>query len=143
MCDYSLHATATRPAVIGDKLVTTVFPNSFSRGLAAIDDPRVAVCLRPGTELAFEHEVEFEHFLRRLLPRSRFGMTDACVARFRQINRDRDDVHHDAVEFPDGRIVLLTRLLPGQRATVLQLPASDQGEAQSVREPGDRLMPAR
>ena len=31
--------------------------------------------------------------------------------------------HHDALEFPDGRIVLLTRLSEGQEAMVLQLPA--------------------
>jgi hypothetical protein len=30
--------------------------------------------------------------------------------------------HHDALEFPDGTTVLLTRLCRGQRATVLQLP---------------------
>jgi hypothetical protein len=30
---------------------------------------------------------------------------------------------HDAVEFPDGRIMLLTLLCEGQSATVLQLPA--------------------
>ena len=34
--------------------------------------------------------------------------------------------HHDALEFPDGTIVLLTRLLQGQHATVLQLPAVPQ-----------------
>jgi hypothetical protein len=32
--------------------------------------------------------------------------------------------HHDALEFPDGQVVLLTRLCEGQRATVLQLPAA-------------------
>jgi hypothetical protein len=32
-------------------------------------------------------------------------------------------VHHDALEFPDGHIVLLTQLCEGQHATVLQLPA--------------------
>ncbi|MFN3656338.1 MAG: hypothetical protein ACK4UO_03655 [Pseudolabrys sp.] len=123
MCDYSLHATANRPAVVGDKLVSATFPNSFSRGFAAVGEPNVAVCLRPGTELAFECEVEYEHFLRRLLPRSGFGMTGARVARFRQLNLGRRDVHHDALEFPDGRVLLVTRLLPGQRASVLQLPA--------------------
>ena len=32
-------------------------------------------------------------------------------------------MHHDALEFPDGQTVLLTDLLEGQEATVLQLPA--------------------
>jgi hypothetical protein len=35
-------------------------------------------------------------------------------------------VHHDALEFPDGQTVLLTRLCDGQRATVLQLPAASR-----------------
>jgi hypothetical protein len=39
----------------------------------------------------------------------------------------KPDVHHDALEFPDARIVLLTRLIVGQRAIVLQLPASLRG----------------
>jgi hypothetical protein len=46
------------------------------------------------------------------------------VAQFRQVNKDQSDVHHDALEFPDGQIVLLTQLCEGQHATVLQLPAS-------------------
>jgi hypothetical protein len=47
----------------------------------------------------------------------------ARVARFRQINTDQPHAHHDALEFPNGQIVLLTRLIPGQKAVVLQLPA--------------------
>jgi hypothetical protein len=46
------------------------------------------------------------------------------VAKFQEINEDNLHVHHDALEFPDGKIVLLTHLCKGQRATVLQLPAS-------------------
>ena len=37
---------------------------------------------------------------------------------------DNSVAHHDALEFPDGQVVLVTRLCDGQRATVLQLPAS-------------------
>ncbi|MGB7039039.1 MAG: hypothetical protein WBD83_05305, partial [Xanthobacteraceae bacterium] len=48
------------------------------------------------------------------------------VARFRQINMDDPHVHHDALEFPGGLLVMVTRLLPGQTATVLQLPAETQ-----------------
>jgi hypothetical protein len=36
---------------------------------------------------------------------------------------DNPVAHHDALEFPDGQLVLVTRLCAGQRATVLQLPA--------------------
>jgi hypothetical protein len=45
------------------------------------------------------------------------------TAIFRQINKEKVVAHHDALEFPDGQIVLLTSLSEGQQATVLQLPA--------------------
>jgi hypothetical protein len=46
------------------------------------------------------------------------------VAQFRQVNPDQRNVHHDALELPDGQIVLVTKLAGGQHATVLQLPTS-------------------
>ena len=46
------------------------------------------------------------------------------TAIFRQINKEVRAAHHDALEFPDGKIVLLTFLREGQKATVLQLPAT-------------------
>ena len=61
MCDYSLHHVATRPAQIQDKLVTTKFKNSITRGFAAVGEPHVAVCLMPGTEIAFDENVECEN----------------------------------------------------------------------------------
>jgi len=45
------------------------------------------------------------------------------TAIFRQVNKQRVVAHHDALEFPDGQVVLLTFLCEGQQATVLQLPA--------------------
>ncbi len=45
------------------------------------------------------------------------------LARFRQIDPEVPHTHHDALEFADGTIVPLARLIPGQRATVLQLPS--------------------
>jgi hypothetical protein len=42
------------------------------------------------------------------------------VARFREINKDQPNVHHDALELPDGQIVLVTKLSEGHCATVLQ-----------------------
>ena len=120
MCDYSLDLVASRPAKVGDELVTTEFPNSMTRGFAAIGEPNVAVCLLPGTEIAFKNEVEYERFFT-LLPNMKLGKK---VARFRQINVGKPRVHHDALEFPDGETVLLTRMSEGQHATVLQLPAS-------------------
>jgi len=54
----------------------------------------------------------------------KFGKLGKKVAQFRQINMGKPCVHHDALEFPDGETVLLTRMCEGQQATVLQLPAS-------------------
>src|SRR5262249_39706867 len=53
------------------------------------------------------------------------------VARFRKVNNTQRQVHHDALEFPDGQIVLLTRLREGQYATVLQLPAIPRTRSQA------------
>ena len=128
MCDYSLQFVASRPAMVGDKLVSTKFSNAITGGFAAVGEPNVAVCLLPGTEVAFEKEVEYEHalgFLPSLKPGRKLGEK---VARFRQVKKDQPHVHHDALEFPDGQIVLLTRLCEGQRATVLQLPAAPRTE---------------
>jgi len=133
MCDYSLHGVATRPAKVGDRLKTTQFENSITRGFAAAEQPDVAVCLLPGTELVFESEVEVEGGLSLLLKNwSRLGKIKEKVARFRQINMDKPHVHHDALEFPNGEVVLLTRLTAGQTATVLQLPVSAHDKAYGV-----------
>ncbi len=122
MCDYSLHNVATRPARIEDKLVTTKFSKSITRGFTAVGEPNVAVCLLPGTEIAFDENVEYEpSFGIGILPDKRIGQR---LARFRQTNMDNAVTHHDALEFPDGQVVLLTRLCEGQRATVLQLPVA-------------------
>jgi len=120
MCDYSLHLIASRPAKVADRLVSTDFVKSITRGFTEIGEPDVAVCLLPGTELAFDNDVQFDRAF------SMFGRARIAhrVARFRQINMDDPHVHHDALEFPGGQIVLVTRLVPGQSATVLQLPAA-------------------
>jgi hypothetical protein len=140
MCDYSLHNTATRPAKVGDKLVTTCFIGSSTRGFAAVGEPEVAVCLLPGTEVVFEREAEFDHAFGRLWPR--LCQLGSNVARFRQINMTDANAHHDALEFPDGRTLLLTRLRPGQRATVIQLPAG-QHATPAAAEPTDQTAVAR
>jgi hypothetical protein len=57
------------------------------------------------------------------------------TAIFRQVNRHNPRTHHDALEFPDGQIVLLTFLQEGQQATVLQLPASTGAKAEQRIEP--------
>jgi hypothetical protein len=130
MCDYSLENVASRPAAVADRLVTTAFANTITRGFAASDDVNTAVCLLPGTELAFERPVEYDHpVTHRRTP------AGASTARFREINPLDPCSHHDALEFPDGLIVPLTRLVPGQRASVLQLPA----KAAEAAAPDERL----
>ncbi len=131
MCDYSLHSIKSRPAKVGDKLTTRDF-GTGTRGFAASENANVAVCVRPGTELSFADEVT-------CLPTGLLGWRDKVIkhktAIFRQINKEKAAAHHDALEFPDGRIALLTTLCEGQQATVLQLPAEPKTavDAQSQR----------
>jgi hypothetical protein len=125
MCDYSLHSVKSRPAKIGDKLTTRNF-GTGTRGFAAAENAAIAVCVLPGTELAFAHDV-------KRLSTSLWPWQHAIAhktAIFRQVNKHKVAVHHDALEFPDGHIVLLTCLREGQEATVLQLPAEPKTAAE-------------
>jgi hypothetical protein len=119
MCDYSLHNVRSRPAKVGDKLTTHQF-STGTTGFAAPEDANMAVCVLPGTELAFAAKVSCR-------PRWVFSWKpitfNQTTAIFRQVNKDKPHAHHDALEFPDGQFVLLTHLFEGQEATVLQLPA--------------------
>jgi hypothetical protein len=117
MCDYSLEKIASRPARLGDQLRVQSFLNTSTRGFSDIHDPNTAVCLRPGTELAFEADVRYDKILWFWARRS-----PSCLARFRQINPENAYKHHDALELADGTVILLTRLVLGQQALVLQLP---------------------
>jgi hypothetical protein len=127
MCDYSLHNVKSRPAKVGDKLTTHCF-DTGTIGFAAPEDVDMAVCVLPGTELAFTAKVSCH-------PRRFFGWKAATIvhttAIFRQINKDNPHTHHDALEFPDGQIVLLANLVEGQEATVLQLPAETSTAAET------------
>jgi hypothetical protein len=127
MCDYSLHSIKSRPAKVGDKLTTRYF-GTGTKGFAASEDPNVVVCVRPGTELSFALKVTSQ-------PIGIFGWRDKTIghktAIFRQINKEKVAAHHDALEFPDGQIVLLTSLSEGQQATVLQLPAEPKTVVES------------
>jgi hypothetical protein len=138
MCDYSLHHVASRPAKVGDMLVTTKFRDSITRGFSAIGAPHVAVCLLPGTEVAFEKDIEYDHFLAFFQNRK----VGATVARFRQVDQGKQHVHHDALEFPNGKVVLLTQLSEGQRAKVLQLPAAPHATIEMVERQGNFVMAA-
>jgi hypothetical protein len=129
MCDYSLEQQVSREAVAGERLVTTAFPGSTTLGFASGDAPDVAVCLKPGTELAFDEAVSFSGLFRFLL---QAHAHDCRMARFRHVNVNNPLMHHDALEFSNGQIVLLTHLRPGQQAVVLQLPATAQNAIQAL-----------
>jgi hypothetical protein len=120
MCDYSLQNVRSRSAKVGDKLTTRDF-GTGTRGFAAAEDAAVAVCVLPGTELAFSKAVTVSDY--RFMAGWSVETLPHATAIFRQVNKNEKMRHHDALEFSDGRIVLLTKLLTGQEATVLQLPA--------------------
>jgi hypothetical protein len=122
MCDFSLHAVRSRPAKVGDKLTTRNF-GTGTRGFAASEDADVAVCLMPGTELSFVKEIETNRSWWSWGTRRQYE-----TAIFRQVNQHNPRTHHDAVEFSDGKVVLLTLLPPGRRAIVLQLPVTAAGQ---------------
>jgi hypothetical protein len=128
MCDYSLQNIRSRPAKIGDKLTTHDF-GTCTRGFAAAEDAAVAVCVLPGTELAFSSAVTVDDF--RFVVPSKVETLSHATAIFRQLNKNEPRKHHDALEFPDGHIVLLTQLCEGQEATVLQLPAQPTSAAEA------------
>jgi hypothetical protein len=122
MCDYSLTNVRSRPARVGDKLRTTNF-GTGTRGFAAVDDPSTAVCVLPGTEMAFNSPVRI------------YGQDKPTADRtaiFRQINTDQLYRHHDALELAGGETYLLTMLCEAQEATVLQLPAEPTTEAEAL-----------
>lgn len=119
MCDYSLQNVKSRAAQVGDKLTTRNF-GTGTRGFAASEDANVTVCVLPGTELSFSKAVSCQSIG---LFSWRNKVVKHTTAIFRQVNKQKVVAHHDALEFPDGQVVLLTYLCEGQEATVLQLPA--------------------
>lgn len=119
MCDYSMHAVSTRPAKIGDKLVTAEWNMTPTRGLVSPEDPDTAVCLLPGTEVSFAKPAKIKGLSVFSFPKV---ATSSCVARFRKLDVKKSYAHHDAFEFADGRTVMVSDLETGQQVTVLQLP---------------------
>ena len=123
MCDYSLKALVSRPAEVGEKLITTDF-GTDTVGFASINEPatenflKTAICLLPGTEIVFHEKVE-----------GRAGK----LARFRKINLGIEHTHHDALEFVNGDTVLVNQIAAGQLATVLQLPAKPKTDPGMLR----------
>jgi len=123
MCDYSLEARESRPAQIGDRIRSTAFPATTTRGFCPADEPSVAVCLLPGTELAFEEPVAWQGMWPTVV--YGFRQSQSRTAVFRKVNEDNCSTHHDALELDDGSVVLVTHLRENQMAKVLQLPADD------------------
>src|SRR6516225_3756198 len=126
MCDFSLQSVKSRPAKVGDRLTTRHF-GTGTRGFAASEDASVAVCVLPGTELSFASDVTRGPTSLLNWRKKTIGHRTAI---FRQVNKEHEAAHHDALEFPDGRLVLLTLLDEGQQATVLQLPARPKTAAE-------------
>lgn len=135
MCDYSLMHVANRPAKVGDKIVSTNFLGTITHGFADVENTHTAVCLLPGTEIGFEREVTYHDGAAGL---STVKVAPA-TATFCQVDKDKPHVHHDALQFADGKVVLLTSLCQGQHATVLQMPvdiAKAQAEAAAIPQEG-------
>src|SRR2546423_15383931 len=116
MCDYSLHAVDSRPAEVAETLVSTKFQSTTTRGFASPNNPQVAVCLRPGTEIAFEDNVQTDGVLFRKDIGDR-------LARFRQIDLHQSAQHPDALGFSKGAIVWAPRPVAGAPANGLEVSA--------------------
>src|SRR5215467_8200899 len=94
MCDYSLQNVRSRPAKVGDKLTTRDF-GTCTRGFAAAEDRGVAVCVLPGTELAFSCPVTLTHY--RFVVGWKVEILAHATAIFRQVNKNEPMKHHDAL----------------------------------------------
>jgi hypothetical protein len=113
---------------------------SKARGFAAVGElgsklvvhdspPEMAVCLLPGTELAFDENVQYERPINFLgLKFSGKARLDHKVASFRKVDEDNLYVQHDALEFPNGQVLKIAQLVAGQTATVLQLPVNQHDD---------------
>lgn len=133
MCDFSLQHAKSRPAVVADKLVS----HNFGRGTIGFKPAdetlgdaggytNTAVCILPGTELAFDAPIK----LRWSYDENRELDGVFTTAIFRQRDKDKPNVHHDVLEMPNGKQILLTWLDEGQHATVLQLPAAPRNDVE-------------
>ena len=124
MCDYSVQAgKQQREAVRGNPLITKKI-SDHTIGFVDVNDQTTAVCLIPGTALAFDEPVKFA---------SGGGSIKSIPfagAKFCQIEKGNALTHHDALAFPDGQTVKLTLLLEGQTAMVMELPAAPKTPAQ-------------
>jgi hypothetical protein len=131
MCDFSLAALASRPAKVDDKLVVKQATSGSTGFLetatnAEGSDYDVAICVLPGTEIAFDKPITTKAWLG-----DDTKIYETNLARFRQIDLEETHTHHDALELATGEIIKLNMLVAGQTATVLQLPAAPKTEAEA------------
>src|SRR5260221_12668603 len=126
MCDYSLHNVKSRPAKVGDKLTTHNF-STGTCGFVAPEDSTTAVCILPGTELAFSAEVICAS--SRLFS---WRTISSRTAVFCQIDKDVTQVHHDPLQFSDGTFFLPTGFPEGHQATGLLTPAQPKTPAEAA-----------
>ncbi len=145
MCDYSLKGVKSRPAVVGDKITTHNFMTG-TNGFRATNDKgaaasATAICVLPGTELSFDKAIRTvtTNPIEAMVSATKriIGVPPKAterVATFIQVDQQHKDRHHDALEFPDGNIVLLTTLFAGQEATILTLPAKPTNKVEKERQ---------
>lgn len=107
MCDYSLEMYQSRPAVAGERYVTSRFP-SGSVGFVAPGDADTAICMACDTRLELK---DIPHYLR-----SRLGAPAPAEATFVRVERGP---HHDGIRFADGTEMTLQELGPGVTASVI------------------------
>jgi len=120
----------SRAAKVEDRLVTHLFTST--RGFADVDDTSTAVCVLPGTEIAFEHPIETRKVEGGQPLYGEIVNLGVNVGIFRQINKDNAMTHHDVLELPNGDRVMLHHLVEGQVARVLTLPAAPKTEAETL-----------
>src|SRR2546429_9886635 len=113
MCDYSLHAVATRPAQVGETLITTTFRGTSTRGFASEREPAVAVCMLPGTELAFAEDVRYDN--RWIWTRT----TDWRGGQVQQGGTPKVDRHQEAVGISGRKQVPVAQPFASPRAAVV------------------------
>ena len=124
MCDYSLQHMASRPARVGETLTTYHF-GTGTRGFHVPQEAGCAVCVLPGTELGFAHDIKYWENGVRTSTRHR-------TAIFRQVNKQIPHVHHDALELPDGRVLMgqpSVRRPAGDRAATAGYPTNTESIA--------------
>ena len=114
MRDDSLEHLASRPAKVGDKLVTTNSADRLRAPSAQSASPRSPFVFSLGQSLHLSARSK-PHRDFRLRPRK----LGAKLARFRRVNEACRTMHHDALELPSGQVVLLTSLCEAQHATVI------------------------